>query len=82
MNEKAIVNVHCKCGQTFQMESIRTHDDRAEFIVASLWSMLQIRQDHLFAANCGKQTKAAWVQWADGTSTRMDLKGNIEDDLI
>lgn len=80
--EQATIHVQCKCGQEFENISQQTGTDRAEFIVATLWSMLQIRTDHLFATNCGKQTKAAWVQWADGTVTSLDLKGNLVDDLI
>lgn len=80
--EQATINVHCKCGQEFSAVNKQLDNDRAEFIVSTLWAMLEMRQDHLFSAKCGKQTKAAWVQWADGTVTSLDLKGNIVDDLI
>lgn len=80
--EQATIHVHCKCGAQFENISQQVDDDVSQFVVSTLWSMLQIRQDHLFAANCGKQTQAAWVEWENGSKTELDLKGNLIDDLI
>lgn len=76
----ATIHLHCKCGNNeLRINEATDGTDFAEFTVASLWAMLEVKHQHK-QDGCNRKPDAIWVDWDNGSRTNLDLEhGGIHD---